>query len=124
MRLAGFAADQASYIKHRLGLASDEELAQVNVIKLAEETGEAANAFLALRGLQRDTKLNGSADERLEAMAKEIGDVVATAAVLAHALGLDFDVVLAERVRQLSDRRKRWIEAHEPIDSSQVRRRS
>jgi NTP pyrophosphatase (non-canonical NTP hydrolase) len=116
VRLAGFAADQAGYIKRRLGLTSDSELAQVNVIKLAEETGEAANAFLALRGLQRDAKLDGSPPERLEAMAEEIGDVVATVAVLAHALGLDFDEVIATRVRQLSERRLRWMETHESPD--------
>jgi NTP pyrophosphatase (non-canonical NTP hydrolase) len=68
--------------------------------------------LLALRGLQRDAKLNGSTDERLEAMAKEIGDVVATAAVLAHALGLNVDDVIAQRMRQLSERRERWMEAH------------
>lgn len=106
--LGSFAAAQATYLKTRLELGSNGELAQVNIVKLAEEAGEVAGAYLALLGQQRSEKLRGSLDERRADLGREIGDVVATAVILAHVVGLDVETTLADRFDELEDRRVAW----------------
>lgn len=120
MKLARFAAEQADYIRHRLGLATDTDLAHTNMVKLAEETGEVANAFLALYGLQRDAKLSGAEADRRADLGREIGDVIATVAVLAHAVGLDIDQVIAHRTKELTMRTARWHERQAPRPPLQI----
>lgn len=106
--LAAFAAEQATYLRRRLQLASNDELAQLNVAKLAEETGETAGAFLALMGLQRSEKLSGTADERRAEFGNEIVDVIASALILAHAAGLDVAATLTARFTELEARAAAW----------------
>jgi NTP pyrophosphatase (non-canonical NTP hydrolase) len=107
--LGSFAAEQAAYLRARLRLGSNHELASVNVAKLAEETGEVASAYLALLGQQREEKLNGTEDDRRAAVGREVGDVIAVAVILAHAVGLDVDAVIAKRLHELEARRAAWL---------------
>jgi NTP pyrophosphatase (non-canonical NTP hydrolase) len=107
--LGTFAATQADYLCSRLDIGSLDELAQVNVLKLGEETGEVNGAYLAFLSYQRAEKINGTVEERREALGREIGDVIATAVILAHAVGLDVDATLAARFEEVEDRRVSWL---------------
>lgn len=104
---AGPRPPPAAYLRRRLRLGSDAEL---NVAKLAEETGEAASAYLALMGQQRSEKFNGTTDERLAELGDEFGDVIATAVILAHAAGLDVAVTLRKRLTELEARATTWAD--------------
>lgn len=68
-----------------------------NVIKLAEEAGEVAGAYLRSTGQARRT---GTTNELHE----EVADVILTAFSLAQALGMDINAVLASKLHKLHTR--------------------
>jgi hypothetical protein len=82
-----FAAQQAEFLKHLFGLKTDAELANLGVIKLQEEVGEVAEAYLALQALQRRDKLGRPKDELKASLGQEIADVTVVMALVADAVG-------------------------------------
>jgi NTP pyrophosphatase (non-canonical NTP hydrolase) len=103
-----FASEQAELLKHVFDQDNDE-FASLSVIKLQEEVGEVAEAFLALRSVQRQDKLQKSPAEMRESLGKEIGDVVIVIALLADAVGLRFDQVLLKRMDDIVARREKLL---------------
>lgn len=103
-----FAAQQAEFLKH-LFEQDDDEFAYLSVIKLQEEVGEVAEAFLALRKVQRRDKLQHSKQELREALGREVGDVTIVLALLADAVGLRFDELLVERLEDIRSRREKLL---------------
>jgi NTP pyrophosphatase (non-canonical NTP hydrolase) len=103
-----FASKQAEVLK-RVFDQNDEEFASLTVIKLQEEVGEVAEAFLALRSVQRQDKLQKSLVEMRESLGQEIGDVVIVIALLADAVGLKFDQVLLKRMDDIVARREKLL---------------
>jgi NTP pyrophosphatase (non-canonical NTP hydrolase) len=102
------AAAQAQLLKERFGLSGDADLAALSMVKLQEEVGEVAEAYLALGGHQRPEKLNGStAGDRLGRLADEIADAVIVLAILAESLGLPFDEIVPDRLAHIATRSAR-----------------
>jgi len=104
-----FAAEQAECLKRLFGLKTDAELANLSVIKLQEEVGEVAEAYLALQSLQRQDKLQQPKDELKASLGREIADVTVVMALLADASGLSFDTILLERLDNLRNRREKLL---------------
>jgi NTP pyrophosphatase (non-canonical NTP hydrolase) len=99
------AAVQAELLKERFGLSGDADLAALSMVKLQEEVGEVAEAYLALHGHQRPEKLNGStAADWLGRLANEIADAVIVLAILAESLGLPFDEIVPDRLAHIATR--------------------
>jgi NTP pyrophosphatase (non-canonical NTP hydrolase) len=99
------AAVQAELLKERFGLSGNADLAALSMVKLQEEVGEVAEAYLALGGHQRPEKLNGStAADRLGRLANEIADAVIVLAILAESLGLPFDEIVPDRLAHIATR--------------------
>lgn len=79
------AAQQAEFLKQVVE-QDDDEIAYLSVIKLQEEVGEVAEAFLALRKVQRRDKLQGSTSELRASLGREIGDATIVLSLLADAV--------------------------------------
>ena len=109
--LAAFARDQSLLLKTLYHMGSEAELAQVCVMKLQEEMGEVAEAYLAFRRLQRPDKLKPNEAEMLSDLGAEIADVVLVAAILARNVGLTIDGLVADRIRTLRSRRAGMVNA-------------
>lgn len=109
-----FAAQQAEFLKHLFRLKTDGELANLSVLKLQEEAGEVAEAYLALQSLQRRDKLKRPRRELKDALGKEIADVAVVMALLADAIGLAFDEIMLERIEDLRARREKLLAEMEP----------
>ena len=75
------------------------------VMGVAGEAGEVVEKWKKIVAY-RQGKM--SDEDRIE-LAKELGDVVWYVAVLADALGLSFDEVMANNLKKLSDRQKRNV---------------
>jgi len=103
-----FAAQQAEFLKHLFD-QDDDEFAYLSVIKLQEEVGEVAEAFLALRKVQRREKLQATTPELRAALGREIGDVTIVLSLLADAVGLRFDELLVERLEDIHSRREKLL---------------
>ena len=112
--LAQFAQRQAPVLKTVFGMKTDEELASLSMIKLQEEAGEVAEAFLAARSLQRASKLNGlSQTDLLADLATELSDVIVVAALLAQSMGINIEHALEARLEELRSRRDKMLADHQ-----------
>ncbi|MFL6144912.1 MAG: MazG nucleotide pyrophosphohydrolase domain-containing protein [Labedaea sp.] len=74
-----------------------EQTVNRQVLGLAEETGEFVGAYRRWSGQARRT---GTAEEMYE----ELADVIITAFVTAHELGVDIDMVIAAKLRTIHTR--------------------
>lgn len=93
--LAGNAAVMAECLR-RNGFDPDHAVER-NVIKLQEEAGEVAGAYLRATGQARRT---GTPEELHE----EVADVILTAFSLAHALGIDINAVITAKLHKIHTR--------------------
>lgn len=103
--ISDFAREQAGILKSFFGLTTDVDFAQLSLLKLQEEAGEVAEAYLAYRRLQRADKLQHTTAELKASLGKELADVTVVIALLANAVGLDFHDILASRLNDLYARR-------------------
>jgi NTP pyrophosphatase (non-canonical NTP hydrolase) len=101
--VAAFAGERAQLIREAHGIDGDE-LTALMVVKLQEEVGEVAEAYLTLRGVQRAEKLTGSEADRRAALGRELGDVAIVVSLLAHSVGLDIDQLLPARIAEVVER--------------------
>ena len=83
-------------LEEKYGIAG-KEMALARMVKLAEETGETAEAVLSFFSLQREGKEKGDAG-------KEICDVIITAMLLAESLGIDIYSEMKSRLSELEER--------------------
>lgn len=97
-----FIEEQYSWIRelHRDNL-SDERAVLAHTVKLMEELGELSDAVLSHEKLQRKHKLENHAKEKLE---EEFADVVISAFILGHSLGIDAKKALREKIEKLKKR--------------------
>jgi hypothetical protein len=116
------AAAQAELLKESFGLTGDRELADLSTIKLQEEIGEIAEAYLACKGQQRPEKLaaagGATPDELLALLGDEIADATVVLAILAHAVGLSFHDIVADRLDHLAARSAPGAELPELPDTT------
>ena len=84
----------------RLGAAEREQIFW-QVAKLTEETGELAEAVMAMEGLQRAEK---TPPDTKDAAALEVADVIITTLLLANRLGVDVNNALERKIEKI-DRR-------------------
>ncbi|WP_163512152.1 hypothetical protein [Fodinicola acaciae] len=103
--ISEFAQQQAVLLKSLFGFTTDTEFAQLSLLKLQEEAGEVAEAYLAYRKLQRADKLKYTDAELKANLGKELADVTVVIALLAHAVGLEFHDILSSRLDDLYARR-------------------
>lgn len=97
--LAGDLPRQAAIIAERLRNNGFDPTRAVerNVIKLGEEVGEVAGAYLRSNGQARRS---GTTEEFYE----EVADVILTAFSLAHVAGMDINAVLARKLDRIHTR--------------------
>src|SRR6266508_515995 len=109
-QVSEFARHQAILLKSFFGLTTDLEFAQLSLLKLQEEAGEVAEAYLAYRKLQRADKLRHTDAELKANLGKELADVTVVIALLANSVGLDFHEIVASRLNDLYARRDGMVE--------------
>jgi NTP pyrophosphatase (non-canonical NTP hydrolase) len=97
--LAGGLVAEAAIIADNLRRNGFDPASAVNrqVLGLAEETGEFVGAYRRWSGQARRT---GTAEE----MHEELADVIITAFVTAHELGVDIQAVIAAKLRTIHTR--------------------
>jgi NTP pyrophosphatase (non-canonical NTP hydrolase) len=105
-QITEFAQEQSTVLKNLFGMTDDVEFAQLSMLKLQEEAGEVAEAYLAYRRLQRADKLRHSDAELRANLGRELADVTVVVALIAEAAGLSFHEILAERIDDLMVRRE------------------
>lgn len=80
------------------------------VVKLAEETGEVAEAISAFAGNEKKTlKLASENDTPEERLAEELADVIIVALNIAHAAKLDPDFVFSKGMEKMKQRTEKRI---------------
>jgi NTP pyrophosphatase (non-canonical NTP hydrolase) len=91
------------------------------VVKLAEETGEVAEAILAFVGNEKKTqKLAGENDTPEDRLAEELGDVIIVALNTAHAAKLDLDQMFLQAGRKMKQRTDKRIADKLAKDASKL----
>jgi NTP pyrophosphatase (non-canonical NTP hydrolase) len=72
-----------------------------NTVKLMEESGELADAILAMHKLQRKEKVGRM---EVDALALECADVIITTLILAQRAGVDINKALSQKIVKINRR--------------------
>lgn len=102
--------DYHELLNQAFPIESDRERVFARTLKLMEELGEFANELLTKVGLQRQTKIDAFAQEKLE---DEFGDVVATVLLLGAELDIDIAEVMKRKFALAFERMQNEIELQE-----------
>jgi len=102
--------DYHELLNQAFPIESDRERVFARTLKLMEELGEFANELLTKVGLQRQTKIDAYAQEKLE---DEFGDVVATVLLLGAELDIDIADVMRRKFAFSFERMQNEIELQE-----------
>lgn len=102
--------DYHELLNQAFPIRSDHERVFARTLKLMEELGEFANELLTKVGLQRQTKIDAFAQEKLE---DEFGDVVATVLLLGAELDIDIAEVMKRKFALAFERMQNELELQE-----------
>lgn len=102
--------DYHELLNQAFPIRSDRERVFARTLKLMEELGEFANELLTKVGLQRQTKIDAFAQEKLE---DEFGDVVATVLLLGAELDIDIAEVMKRKFALAFERMQNELELQE-----------